>query len=229
MPVAVVTGCTRGIGYAIANRLQKAYTIVGCGSTPALVEEVRQKHPQWDVRVHDLSQKAEAKAFAAYIQTAYPSIDLLINNAGRFIPGQIATEPDEVYEAMMSVNLSSAYYLTKGLLPVFMAQRRGLIINIASVASLMAYPNGSAYSIAKAGLLALSRNLREQLKPYQVGVTALLLGATLTQSWEGSLYPPERFIPCEAVADLIWALTQLPHQAVVEEVIMRPMLGDILS
>lgn len=227
MPVAIITGCTRGIGYAIATRLSEKYTIVGCGSTPALVEETRRKHPTWDLQVRDLSQKSEAQAFAAYIRATYPQIDVLINNAGRFMPGQIADEPDELYEQMLAINLHSAYFVTKGLLPVFMAQRRGLIVNIASVASLMAYPNGSAYSIAKAGLLSFSRNLREQLKPYHVGVTALLLGATRTRSWEGTPYPPERFIPPEAVAELIWSIMHLPPQAVVEEILMRPMLGDI--
>lgn len=227
MPVAIVTGCTRGIGYAIATRLSEAYTIVGCGSTPALVEETRRKHPAWDLQVRDLSQKSEAQAFAAHIRATYPQVDVLINNAGRFTAGQVADEPDELYEQMLAINLHSAYFVTKGLLPVFMAQRRGLIINIASVASLTAYPNGSAYSIAKAGMLSLSRNLREQLKPYHVGVTTLLLGATRTRSWEGAPYPPERFIPPEAVADLIWHIVHLPPEAVVEEILMRPMLGDL--
>lgn len=227
MPVAVITGCTRGIGYAIARRLSQTHTIVGCGSTPALVEEIHRQHPTWDVRLHDLGQKAEAQAFATYIRQNYRAIDLLVNNAGRFIAGRLVDEPDEVYERMLAVNLHSAYYLTKGLLPVFMEQRRGLIVNVASVASLGAYPNGSAYSIAKAALLSLSRNLREQLKPYHVGVTALLLGATRTRSWEGTPYPPERFIAPEAVAEFIWGILQLPDGAVVEEVIMRPMLGDI--
>lgn len=227
MQVAVITGCTRGIGYAIARRLSTAYRIVGCGSTPALVEETRQKHPDWDLGVYDLSQKAQAYAFAEYVRSGYASVDLLVNNAGRFLPGQLWDEPDEVYEYMMAVNLSSAYYLTKGLLPVFMRQRRGLIVNIASVASLHAYINGSSYSIAKAGLLSFSRNLREQLKSYGVGVSAIMLGATLTRSWEGTMYPPERFIPPEAVAELIWTLAHLPLGTVVEEVVMRPMLGDL--
>lgn len=227
MPVAIVTGCTRGIGYAIATRLSEEYAIVGCGSTPSLVEAIRHKHPSWDIQVRDLSQKNEAKAFAAYIRATYPQIDLLINNAGRFMAGQIADEPDDLYEQMLAINLHSAYFVTKGLLPIFRAQKRGLIINIASVASLAAYPNGSAYSIAKAGMLSLSRNLREQLKPYHVGVTALLLGATRTTSWEGAPYPPERFISPEAVADLIWSIVHLPPEAVVEEILMRPMLGDI--
>ncbi|MEN3040119.1 MAG: SDR family oxidoreductase [Bacteroidia bacterium] len=227
MPVAVITGCTRGIGYAIAQRLSHLYTIVGCGSSPESVTHVQSRHPEWDIHLYDLSQKQNAIRFAEYILATYPEIQLLVNNAGRFAPGRLYDEADETYEAMIAINLSSAYYFTKRLLPAFMRQKKGLIVNIASIASLIAYPNGSSYSIAKAGLLAFSRNLREQLKPYHVGVTAIILGATLTSSWEGAPYPPERFIPPEAVADIVWAISQLPPSAVVEELIMRPLLGDL--
>ncbi|MCS7296888.1 MAG: SDR family oxidoreductase [Bacteroidia bacterium] len=227
MKVAVITGCTQGIGYATALRLSEAYHIVGCARTPLSIQNVRQKHPTWDLHVCDLSDKTQVYTFAGFIRQHYPAIDVLINNAGQFMPGSFLDEPDEAYELMIKTNLSSAYYLTKALLPVLIAQRRGLIINIASVASIVAYPTGSAYSIAKAGLLSFSRNLREQLKPYSIGVTAMLLGATLTRSWEGSPYPPERFIPPEAVADLIWSFVHLPSSLVVEEIVIRPMLGDI--
>lgn len=227
MPVLVITGGTRGIGYAIARRFAPNYAIVTCSRTPASVERLRALHPDWDVSVHDLSQKSEAQAFARYVLERYPTLDVLVNNAGRFQPGNLIEEPDAVYETMLADNLHSAYYVTKGLLPRFLAQRRGLIVQMASVASLGAYPNGSSYAMAKAGLLAFSRNLREQLKPYHVGVSALLLGATRTDSWGGAPYPPERFIPPEAVAEIVWTLAQLPPGAVVEELLMRPMLGDL--
>lgn len=227
MPVLVITGGTRGIGYAIARRFAAAYTIVTCSRTPASVERLRALHPEWDVSVFDLSQKAAAQGFAQYVLQRYPSIEVLVNNAGRFQPGSLLNEPDAVYETMLADNLHSAYYVTKGLLPRFIEQRRGLIVQIASVASLGAYPNGSAYAIAKAGMLSFSRNLREQLKLHHIAVSAILLGATLTDSWAGAPYPPERFIPPEAVAEVVWTLAHLPPGAVVEELVMRPMLGDL--
>ncbi|MCS6895694.1 MAG: SDR family oxidoreductase [Bacteroidia bacterium] len=227
MSVAIVTGCTRGVGYAIAKRLSQKYTIIGCGSTAHTVADTQKRHPEWDIQLYDLSQKKEVIGFADYVLSNYPEIQLLVNNAGRFMPGRLYDETDEVYEQMLAINLSSAYYLTKRLLPTFMKQRNGLIINIASIASIAAYPNGSSYSIAKAGLLSFSRNLREQLKSYHVGVTAVLLGATLTRSWEGAPYPPERFIAPETVAEIVWTISQLPPSAVVEEIVIRPMLGDL--
>ncbi|MCX7606224.1 MAG: SDR family oxidoreductase [Bacteroidia bacterium] len=227
MPVLVVTGVSRGIGYAIARRFAGVYTIVGCSRTSANIDRIRRRHPDWDVGQYDLGQKAQAVAFAAHVLERYAEVDVLVNNAGRFQPGSLLEESDEVYEEMLASNLHSAYYVTKAFLPRFIAQRSGLIVNMASVASLGAYPNGSSYSIAKAALLSFSRNLREQLKVHQVRVTTFLLGATLTDSWEGAPYPPDRFISPETVAELVWTLAHLPPQAVVEELLLRPMLGDI--
>ncbi|GIV22604.1 MAG: oxidoreductase [Bacteroidia bacterium] len=227
MGVVVVTGGTRGIGYAIARRFAESYPIVTCGRTPLHVARLRSLHPDWDVQEADLSQKENALAFGAYIREKYPSIAVLVNNAGAFLPGSLLQEEEASYEAMLSANLHSSYYVTRSLLPVFLTQKRGLIVFISSIAALQAYPNGSAYSIAKAGQLSLARNLREQLKSYNVGVTALLLGATLTDSWAGAPYPPERFILPEAVAELLWSIAHLPPPTVVEEVVVRPMLGDL--
>jgi NAD(P)-dependent dehydrogenase (short-subunit alcohol dehydrogenase family) len=200
---------------------------VGCGRTPTHVEAIKAQHPDWDVSLHDLSHKEEAKAFASYIRDHYPTLDILVNNAGYFAPSSLLTEPPDLYEYLLSVNLHSAYYVTKDILPVFLQRRSGLIINIASVASISAYPKGASYAIAKAALLALGRNLREELKPHGIAVTNILLGATLTDSWEGAPYPPERFIPPTAVADLLWSIAHLPRSAVVEELLLRPFWGDL--
>ncbi len=227
MPVVVVTGCTRGIGYAIARRFEGEYQIVGCGAHPDRVAAIHEKHPEWDVQVYDLSLADQAKAFGAYVLSRYENIDILINNAGAFEQGSLLTESDETFYRMMRVNLESAYHLTKVIAPRMMVQRSGWIVQMASVASIRPYPQGGSYAVAKAALLAYSRNLREELKPHQVAVTAILLGPTLTDSWKDAPYPPERFVKGEAVADLLWAMAHLPPGTVVEEILIRPMLGDI--
>ncbi|MCS7188442.1 MAG: SDR family oxidoreductase [Bacteroidia bacterium] len=229
MAVAVITGVTRGIGYSIAQKFEKAYTIVGCGRNPERVKAISELHPTWDISCYNLANKEEAFAFADYILGKYVDLDILINNAGSFSASRITDETDSIYEEMIAINLHSAYYLTKRMLPRFLAQKRGLIINIASTASLTAYPKGSAYSIAKAALLSLSRNLRLQLMPHGIRVSALILGATYTDSWKGTPHASDRFISPEAVAELLWCIAHLPSQAVVEEIIMRPLQGDILD
>ncbi len=227
MPTIVITGCTRGIGYAIARRFEAEYQIVGCGSHPDRVAAIHEKHPSWDVQTYDLSLAEQAKAFGAYVLSRYEEVDILINNAGAFEQSSLLSESDETFLRMMRVNLESAYHLTKVIAPRMIARRSGWIVQMASVASIRPYPQGGSYAVAKAALLAYSRNLREELKTHQVAVTAILLGPTLTDSWKEAPFPPERFIKGEAIAELIWAMAHLPPGTVVEEILVRPMLGDI--
>ena len=107
------------------------------------------------------------------------------------------------------------------------ARGRGDIVNICSVASLQAYSGGGSYSISKHALLGFSRNLRDELKPTGVRVTAVMPGAVLTDSWSGVNLPEERFIDVEDLADLIAGVLRLSPRTVVEDIIVRPQPGDI--
>ncbi|HRB92355.1 MAG TPA: SDR family NAD(P)-dependent oxidoreductase, partial [Chitinophagales bacterium] len=87
--------------------------------------------------------------------------------------------------------------------------------------------NGGSYSISKFALLGFSKTLREELKSYNIKVTSILPGATLTDSWAGVDLPETRFSKAEDIADLVYAITQLSALSVVEELVIRPQLGDI--
>ena len=108
-----------------------------------------------------------------------------------------------------------------------MARQKGHIFNICSIASIQAYPNGGSYSISKFALLGMGKNLREELKPHGVKVTNILPGATYTDSWAASGLPPERFMTPQDVAAMVVCAANLSPAACVEEIIMRPQLGDI--
>ena len=157
----------------------------------------------------------------------FPVIDLLVNNAGTYLPGTIADEPDGLIEKMIGVNLYSAYYLTRHILPVMKAEKQGHIFNMCSIASLRAYPNGGSYSISKYALLGFSDNLREELKEHNIKVTSVCPGATYTPSWEGSGVEPGRIMEATDSAAMIWGAYSLSPQANVETIIMRPVKGDL--
>ena len=106
-------------------------------------------------------------------------------------------------------------------------RKTGDIFNICSVAGLKAYPNGGSYSISKFAMHGLSLGLREELKSHGIRVTAVHPGATYTASWEGVDLPEDRFIQASDVADLIWSVSQLSRSTVIEELVIRPQLGDI--
>ena len=174
----------------------------------------------------DLSKKENVIAFANFaLQFGTPGI--LINNAGSFVPGSIHTEPEGALEEMMETNLYSAYHLTRKLLPKMMKAKNGHIFNMCSIASIQAYKNGGSYSLSKFALLGLTKNLREELKSYNIKVTAVIPGAAYTDSWSESGLDEDRFMKPDDIAELVYAVSQLSPQTCVEEIILRPQLGDI--
>ncbi|MBS1565162.1 MAG: SDR family oxidoreductase, partial [Bacteroidetes bacterium] len=135
--------------------------------------------------------------------------------------------PDNALEEMIQTNLYSAYHLTRALLPSMMDRKSGHIFNMCSIASLKAYPNGGAYSISKFALLGFSKNLREELKPWGIKVTAVLPGAAYTDSWAASGIDPKRIMEAADIAQMVFAAAHLSPQACVEDIILRPQLGDV--
>jgi NADP-dependent 3-hydroxy acid dehydrogenase YdfG len=225
----LITGITKGIGLAIARRFAQDsnYHIIGCARTTQDLEILGRQYPQFSLYSCDVANKQELQQTAGQILAAYPQIDILVNNAGRFIQAEIHQEEDEIFETLMYTNLFSAYYLSKAVVPGMKAQGSGAIVNICSTASIKAYPKGGSYCVSKFGLLGMSKVMRQELIPYNIRVIAILPGATLTHSWEGTPLPPERFMRAEDVAEMVWAACQLPANCVIEEITLRPLQGDL--
>lgn len=230
----LVTGGGQGIGAAIADVFAAggADVMISSRNRPVLEEracELRARHPQVQVFVHDadLGEREGIRSLADLVAKRWGTLDVLVNNAGIFVPGKVTEEADGVLEDQLRSNLFSAYHLTRALLPLMRGQGRKHIFNMCSVASLMAYPNGGSYSISKWALLGFTKVLREELKAEGIRVTAVLPGATYTRSWEGAGLPEERFMKASDVASMIWSTYGLSASAVVEEIVLRPQEGDI--
>ncbi|WP_210465171.1 SDR family NAD(P)-dependent oxidoreductase [Rufibacter roseolus] len=230
----VVTGGTKGIGRAIVDRFAaEGFHIITCSRSQKDLDnlklEIEQKYTFSKVFFvsADVSQAGEVQRFLEYIQSLKVKVDVLVNNAGFFIPGKIHEESDTVLREMINTNLYSAYDLTKGLVTDMIRRRDGHIFTLCSTASIMAYPNGGSYCIAKHALYGMTRVLREELKEYNIRVTAVLPGATYTSSWEGVDLPKDRFMKPEDVANAIWNAHYISKQTVIEELLLRPQLGDI--
>jgi short-subunit dehydrogenase len=233
-PVIVITGASRGFGRSIAEIFAaQGYTLVLTSRQPVALytamENLQTRFPDVEIKAHpaDLGVKKEAMALGEWILKAVNRIDVLVNNAGSFVPGSVHNEADGALEQMIDTNLYSAYHLTRALLPRMMEQGSGHIFNMCSIASLQAYANGGAYSISKFALLGFSKNLREEMKPHGIKVTAVLPGAAYTDSWIGSGVDPHRIMEANDVAQMIWSASQLSPQACVEEILLRPQLGDL--
>ncbi len=230
----VITGASKGFGKALAILFAaKGYNIFICARNEKqlydTMEELLSRFPDVTVKARpcDLSKKEEAEAFGEWLLGLNISIDILINNAGSFIPGSVHNEPEGALESMIAANLYSAYHLTRTLIPAMTAQQSGHIFNMCSIASLHAYANGGAYSISKFALAGFSKNLREEMKAFNIKVTAVYPGAAYTDSWAGSGVSEDRIMEAGDIAQMIYAASQLSPQACVEDIILRPQLGDL--
>lgn len=234
MKNVIVTGGTKGIGRAVIERFaQEGYEILACARNQqdllAMEEDIQSRFPSTKIHTFsaDLSQKGQVLAFADWVLSTVSSVDVLINNAGVFLPGPLLEEAEGNLELMIDTNLYSVYHLTRKLLPRMLDAKTGDIFNICSVASLKAYTNGGSYSISKFALYGFSQNLRFELQDKGLRVISVMPGATLTASWEGVDLPESRFIKASDVAESIWSTHQLSKNTVIEDIVIRPQLGDI--
>jgi short-subunit dehydrogenase len=232
--LVVVTGGSRGIGRAILEKfLKHGFDAATCSRKEENLKELQasvlKQFPEAKLYTFtaNLAVTGDVANFCRFVDQLDRQIDVLVNNAGFFIPGKIVSESGDTLAKMINANLYSAYNTTRGLMPKMVRGAGGYIFNMCSIASFMAYPNGGSYAISKFALLGFSKCLREELKPEGIRVSALMPGATLTDSWSGTSLPEERFVKAEDVADVVYGAYALSPRAVVEEIIIRPQLGDL--
>lgn len=234
----VITGASRGIGKAIAEKFAAAGHTLFLTSRNEVhlykcLEDLMNRFPNATLKAKafDLSKKDDTLACGDWIISSGITPDILVNNAGSFEPGSVHNEPEDVLERQMATNLYSAYHLTRKLIPAMMKDVKNdsarHIFNMCSIASLDAYPNGGAYSVSKFALYGFSKNLREEMKPHGIKVTAIIAGAVMTDSWEGFDNSNNRIMETSDIASMVWSATQLSPQACVEDIVIRPQLGDL--
>ncbi len=229
----IITGASKGIGKAIAEIFAaNGQTLFLCSRGEVALyktmEELVTKFPGTTIKAKpfNLSKKEEAIAFGNWC-LSFGSPDILINNAGLFEPGSVHNEPDGLLENQMATNVYNAYHVTRTLLPKMMERKSGHIFNMCSIASLHAYANGGAYSISKFALHGFSKNLREEMKPHGIKVTSVYPGAVMSDSWGNYDNSSKRIMEAEDIAKMVYAASQLSVQACVEDIVIRPQLGDL--
>lgn len=231
--ITVISGASKGIGKAIAIKFgREGHQLALCARGVSELEEVSNLIVKAGgltplIMSVDMKNRQQIHQFGQTILERFGQVDVLVNNAGVFLPGSLLDEEEGRLEYQIETNVYSAYHLTRVLAPAMRVRKTGYIINMCSIASNTAYPNGGSYSISKFALLGFSKVLREELKGCGVKVTSVLPGATWSASWAGVDLPEERLMSAKDIADMIWATIQLSASAVVEEIIIRPQLGDL--
>jgi 3-hydroxybutyrate dehydrogenase len=189
---AVVTGAGRGIGRSIALALAQA------GADVAITARTQEEIEQLSGEIAAMGRKSyytpcdvtdpmQVQSMADRFLSEMGHVDILVNNAGNAGSHKFLDHPDELWHRMLAINLTSIYYVTKAFVPAFIGQRRGRIINIASIASRVGGGYIAAYTAAKHGALGLTRALAVELMPYNITVNAICPGYVDTPMTDASV------------------------------------------
>lgn len=232
--IAIITGGTKGMGRATVMYLAaNNYNIALCArkepEVQKFISELRKQFPSQSFfgMSADLENTRDVNAFADFALQNLNTVDVLVNNAGLFIPGSFLNEKEDTIERHMKVNLFAPYRFAEAIVPGMVSRGEGHIFNICSVASIKPVKTAASYSISKAALLSLTKILREELQDTGVSVTAILPGSTFTSSWAGSDIPPGRLVAAEDIARAIGSCLAMSAGANVDEIIVRPQKGEL--
>lgn len=224
----LITGGTRGIGKAIANKfLKNGYSIIivakDLNRLKKVQIELKNKYPDNSIEIIACDLESKKAIYSAFQNFDLDTInlDIIVHNAGVFLPGELCTEEDEIFEKQMKINLFSIYYLNKILIESLKKAANPHMFFISSMAALSAYENGAAYSISKHALEAYILNLRNELKDYKIAITSLLPGRVWTDSWKDSGMDKADFIQVETIADTVFYAYKNNKNTVMEQIILN--------
>lgn len=175
----------------------------------------------------DVSNETSVASMAVDVRKRFRVVDVLVNNAGRFLPTEFLSMSVEDFDGLLNANLRSLFLVSRAIVPAMVKRGKGDIFNMSSIAGLQAYPGGAGYCAAKFGVTGLSKVMREELKDKGVRVTTVYPGATVSPSWDGSGADPKRMMPTPDVARAFYDVYRLSRSTVVEDIVLRPIGGDL--
>lgn len=237
-PVVLITGASQGIGAAIAKVFAKEVRGVRLALVArsernlktvakACAKRASGGAKAVEIFVCDVSDDVSVAAMTAAVKKRFGAVDVLINNAGVFAGATFVETKVAEFDRIVAANLRSAFLVTQAFLPAMLKRKSGDVFFMSSIAGLEAYPNGAAYCAAKFGVTGLAQVLRAETKAAGVRVCCVHPGATWSPSWSGSGVAAERIMPAEDVARAFLDVYRLSRNTVVEEILLRPQLGDL--
>ena len=222
---ALVTGGTRGIGYAIADKLAEAGVRVAVGGrSPGTARSAAERMGRGTVAlVADLARAAECDRLVEEAADALGRLDILVNNAGvgHFKP--VSELSAEEWNAQIDLNLSGVFHTSKAALPHLGASGDGHIVNIGSLAGRHAFAGGTAYNASKFGLMGLTEAMMMDVRYDGVRVSIVMPGSVAT---EFGGRPPgagaDWRLTAADCADAVLHIVGYPHQAHASRIELRP-------
>lgn len=227
--VAIITGASKGIGKSIALSLAASGSKVVLASRKQkeldeLAKEIRAQGGTSLSVVTDVSDEAQVGRLVKKTIAEFGRIDVLVNNAGYAVISKIVDADVKDYDGMMNVNLRGPFLCSKAVLPTMIHQKKGAIINIASLAGKNAFVGGAIYSASKWGLLGFSRSLMLEVREYNIRVVTICPGSVNTTFSDHSK-DGEKIIQPQDVADAVLFALTMPARSNVSEIDIRPTVS----
>ncbi|MBZ8180588.1 MAG: SDR family oxidoreductase [Oscillatoria sp. PMC 1051.18] len=233
---AIITGASSGIGKATALQFAKAGIDLALISRSeeklaAVARAAQEAGVEAKTYSLDLKKIEQVKEKIAELAADFGSIDILVNNAGMGYTGNLSETPLGDWQQVINLNLTSVFQCILGILPIMRDRQKGTIINVASVAAANPFPGWGAYSVSKAGLVALSKTLAAEERANGIRVVVISPGAVNTPIWDTETvqadFNRQIMLTPEIVAQSILHAALLPEQAVVEEMTIMPSAGSL--
>ncbi len=224
----LISGASRGIGKAIAEKLlQKGENVIMLSRNVEAMEKIAVNYPgRAFFSLADLSDLPALEKVMTQLCNDFPQIDCVIHNAGSGLFGNAEELDFSQWQKQFDLNLNAAVLITQKLLPQMKSRKSGQILFINSIAGEKVFPGGSAYGVSKAALKMFADTIREELRPFLVGVSSLYPAATATSWWDGSPFPKEEMMKPESIANAVEFILNQPFPVVIEEMTLRRVQGD---
>lgn len=234
MKNVLITGATKGIGRAVALAFAKiGVNLAICARNNddllAFKKELFAINPAVKVftSATDCSIKQQLLEFAIAAEKELGFISIIVNNVGVYEFSGILYDADGTFDKQISTNLMPAYELYRYFGKAMVAAHEGHIFNICSLASLNPIAEAGSYSVTKYALLGLTKVMRLEMQPHGVKVTAVIPGWTLTSSWEGQQVDKDKMVLPGDIASAIINIYKMSPGANVDELIIKPVNGQI--
>jgi NAD(P)-dependent dehydrogenase (short-subunit alcohol dehydrogenase family) len=223
--VAIVTGGSRGIGRAIAERLAREGARVAiCGRRQKSVDEAvagLSRAGEVFGMAADVSKADDVRRFISEVERKFGAIHILINNAGAGVFRSVADLEPAEWERMIGLNLSGVYYCCHEVLPIFRKNPGGDVINISSLAGKNAFAGGAGYNASKFGLTGFSEAMMLDHRQEGIRVSYIMPGSVDTEFGGGAAGADWKIAP-EDIAEIVVALLRMPRRTTVSRVEVRP-------
>ncbi|HKJ66723.1 MAG TPA: SDR family oxidoreductase [bacterium] len=224
---ALITGGSRGIGYAVAERFLRegANVVITARNTDGLEKAAEQLHqiPAGAITTvpGDVSHEYHVDKWIDTTLKEYGSIDVLVNNAGISRNAEVHRLSSEDFKAVQDTNLFGTFLMCHKVLPTMKNQQRGFIFNMASFAGTKGLPRSGAYGSSKAGVIRLSETLQRELKEDNIKVTAICPGYVYTEMTESTGVPQTEMIQPEDIPETMMYVMRLSGASLVQRIVIE--------